>query len=71
MKNFKNYGLEFLSIFIAVVAAFSLNNWNDNRKSEFSEDKILKEISNGLEKDLSDIEANLEALMKDRGFPVN
>lgn len=30
--NWKKYGIEFLSIFIAVIAAFALNNWNDNRR---------------------------------------
>lgn len=59
LKNWKNYGIEFLSIFIAVIAAFALNNWNDNRKNDISENKILMEIANGLEKDLSDIRHNM------------
>ncbi|MGB0390356.1 MAG: DUF6090 family protein [Salibacteraceae bacterium] len=59
IKNWKNYGFEFLSIFIAVVAAFALNNWNENRRDARSENKILIEISNGLEKDLADIRLNL------------
>lgn len=59
IKNWKNYGIEFLSIFIAVVSAFALNNWNDNRRNNNSEDKILIEISNGLEKDLEDIKVNV------------
>ena len=47
-----------MSIFIAVVAAFALNNWNDNRNADKSESKILIEIANGLEKDLEDIKQN-------------
>lgn len=58
-KNWKKYGFEFLSIFIAVVAAFALNNWNEDRRNAHAEKKILTEISNGLEKDLIDIELNI------------
>jgi len=58
-KNWKKYGFEFLSIFIAVVTAFALNNWNENRRDARSENKILTEISNGLQKDLDDIKLNV------------
>jgi heme O synthase-like polyprenyltransferase len=50
-RNLRKYAFEFLSIFIAVIAAFALNNWNDNRKDRIAESKILTEISNGLELD--------------------
>ena len=60
MKNikWKKYGFEFLSIFIAVISAFALNNWNDNRRNSEVETKILVEIMNGLEKDLDDVNLN-------------
>ncbi len=58
-RNWKKNGFEFLSIFIAVVSAFALNNWNENRRDAHSENKILTEISNGLEKDLHDIKLNM------------
>jgi hypothetical protein len=58
-KKWSNYGLEFLSIFIAVVSAFALNNWNDNRRDEEAATKILIEINNGLQKDLDDIKINM------------
>lgn len=57
-NTWRKSGFEFLSIFIAVISAFALNNWNDNRKDALSESKILTEISNGLEKDLEDIRLN-------------
>ena len=41
------YTFEFLSIFIAVISAFALNNWNDNRRDRLAENKILTEIYNG------------------------
>jgi len=58
LKTWKRYGLEFLSIFIAVISAFALNNWNENRRDDKAENKILAEISNGLKKDIEDIKVN-------------
>lgn len=58
LPNLKNYAVEFLSIFIAVISAFALNNWNDHRNNRHAENKILVEIYNGLEKDLNDIHVN-------------
>jgi hypothetical protein len=57
--NWKKYGFEFLSIFIAVIAAFALNNWNDNRRDRNTENKILIEISKGLKKDFEDVKLNV------------
>lgn len=56
--NWKKFTFEFLSIFIAVLAAFALNNWNENRRDRLSENKILSEINNGLTLDLNDIKGN-------------
>ncbi|MBI9066561.1 MAG: hypothetical protein JEZ09_04670 [Salinivirgaceae bacterium] len=58
MKNWKKYSFEFLTLFIAVISAFALNNWNDNRRDNNAENKILTEIYNGLNKDLEDLRAN-------------
>lgn len=58
-NNWRQNGFEFLSIFIAVVSAFALNNWNENRRDALSENKILTEIYNGLEKDIEDIKLNV------------
>ena len=55
MESWKKYGFEFLSIFVAVVLAFSLDNWNQNRREAHLENKILTEIANGLEKDIEDL----------------
>lgn len=57
-RNWKRYSFEFISIFVAVISAFALNNWNDDRKDRIAETKILVEISNGLKKDLVDVEQN-------------
>jgi len=55
----RKYIFEFLSIFIAVVLAFALNNWNENRKERITESKILEEILNGLDKDEADVDINV------------
>jgi len=52
------YGVEFLSVFLAVILAFALSNWNEGRKSRTAENKILTEIYYGLEKDLEDVNIN-------------
>lgn len=53
------YIFEFLSIFIAVVSAFALTNWNENRNNRHSEQKILIEIKNGIGIDKKDFEGNI------------
>lgn len=58
-SNWKKYGIEFLSIFIAVTSAFALENWNENRRDSNAESKIITEIHNGLKKDLDDIRINM------------
>lgn len=58
IKNWKKYTFEFLSIFVAVISAFALNNWNDNRNDRNAENKILTEIKNGLAKDIEDMRLN-------------
>lgn len=57
--SWKNYGFEFLSIFIAVVSAFALTNWQENRRERKAEDKILIEIQHGLQKDIEDVLLNI------------
>jgi len=58
MKKWRKYSFEFISIFTAVILAFALNNWNDNRRNNNAENKILTEIYNGLNKDLEDFKRN-------------
>jgi hypothetical protein len=59
-NNWTKYIFEFLSIFIAVVSAFALANWSDNRNSRDSEQKILVEIMNSLKIDFKDFTKNIE-----------
>ena len=58
IETIKKYGFEFLTIFIGIFAAFALDNWNENRKDNYTEIKILSEIYNGLSQDIKDIGIN-------------
>lgn len=58
-RKWRKYAFEFLSIFIAVLSAFALNNWNDKVRDNRTSTKILTEISNGLKKDIEDININI------------
>jgi len=58
--TWKKYSLEFLSIFIAVISAFALNNWNENRRNKNAGEKILYELEQGLIKDINDINLNIK-----------
>lgn len=59
-SKWKKYTFEFLSIFIAVISAFALTNWSDNRNSSESEQKILTEIKNGIGIDTKDFQGNIK-----------
>ena len=58
--NWRRYLFEFLSIFIGVTMAFTLERCNENRRDRVSENKTLIEISNGLHSDLEDLELNMK-----------
>jgi hypothetical protein len=59
-NKLKKYTFKFLSIFIAVISAFALSNWNENRKNQESEQKILTEIKNGIAIDTKDFQSNIQ-----------
>jgi hypothetical protein len=52
---------EIVLVVIGILIALSINNWNENRKENNIENKILVEISNGLNQDLIDIKDNMSA----------
>lgn len=52
----KKYVFEFISVFLAIVFAFLLDNWNENKKERLAEKTILTEIYNGLERDSIDLD---------------
>lgn len=61
-SNIKKFLFEFFSVFFAVVFAYLLNQWNENRKDNLAENKILTEIYNGLERDSIDLAQDQNSL---------
>jgi len=60
-KYFKYAIGEILLVMIGILLALQVNNWNENRKAKTLELDILKEVLNGLETDLQDVNYNLTA----------
>ena len=54
----RKYLIEFMSVFIGVTLAFTLNKCNEDRKEDNSEFNTLLEIRNGLNLDLKDLREN-------------
>lgn len=50
-KKWPELLLEIVVITVGIVGAFGLNNWNENRKSESEERKVLSEILDNLKED--------------------
>ena len=57
--KWQRFILEFLSVFTAVITAFALTNWSENRDNRKSEIKILTEIKNGINVDKNDFSRNM------------
>ena len=56
------YLLEIIAVIIGILGAFSLDNWNEERKDRLEEEKILKEINSNL---ISGIAILNENIMRD------
>ena len=55
-ENWIRYGFETAVIVSGIIIAFSLNNWNEGRKTKNIEVKILKELKSDLEANYKEIE---------------
>lgn len=62
-KKWADYLLEVLVITIGILGAFTLNNWNDNRKVDSLEREIISQFRADFEASLGDLEADF-ALLK-------
>lgn len=55
---------EILLIVVGITIAFTLDNWNTNRKLRNTEIEILKELNETLKADLTDIDGNVRLYEK-------
>ena len=58
-KYFKYAIGEIILVVIGILIALSINNWNENRKTNLLEMKILKEVSDNLNEDFNQLELNI------------
>jgi len=61
-ENWIKYGFETLAFLVSILVAFSLNNWNEERKDRILEIEILFEIRQNLIQDLADHNQNIDFL---------
>lgn len=54
----KLFFIELISVFLGVSLAFALNQWNENKKADETELKLIQEMKSGLQADIEDIELN-------------
>lgn len=70
-KYFKYAIGEVFLVMVGILLALQVNNWNEDRKIEFQENEVLREIYEGLESDLKDVRENYlyqSAALKSQGL---
>jgi hypothetical protein len=58
-ENWIRHGFETLYVIIGIIIAFSLNDWNEDRKARITEISILNELITGLSADSSNLKFNI------------
>ena len=59
-RKWPEYLLEIMVITIGILAAFALNNWNENRKDRLQERAILAQLRSEFESNLTQIDEKIE-----------
>ncbi len=59
-ENYIRHGFETLYVIVGILVAFSLNDWNENRKAQNTELSILTELINGLEIDSNVLNSHID-----------
>lgn len=64
----RKYFLEFLAVFIGIIAAFGLEEWNENRKEREETVKALKYIRQDLTQDTSFYNSRLKLIKRNNDY---
>jgi len=59
-ENWIKYSFEILVITVGILAAVGMDNLNENRKNRHTEQKMLKDLANGLLGDLNTFQYNID-----------
>ena len=59
-ENWVRHGFETLYVIVGILVAFSLNDWNENRKAQNTELSILTELISGLEMDSNNLNYHID-----------
>jgi hypothetical protein len=59
-ENWIRHGFETLAVLLGVLAAFALNDWNEQRKDKQKEIELLSELRENLEEDINIISRTIE-----------
>jgi hypothetical protein len=59
-ENWVRHGSETLYVIVGILVAFSLNDWNENRKAQNAELSILNELISGLEMDSNNLNYHID-----------
>jgi hypothetical protein len=73
-ENWIKYGFETLVVTVGILGAFTLNNWNENRKEKIRETILLTELAKNIESNINILEDGLETQLqwiKEINYVVN
>lgn len=59
-ENWIRHVFETMYVIVGILIAFSLNDWNENRKARITEISILNELITGLSADSSTLKFNID-----------
>ena len=58
--NWVRHGFETLYVIVGILVAFSLNDWNENRKAQNTELSVLTELISGLDGDSNNLNYHID-----------
>jgi len=63
-SNWIRYGFESAAVVVGILAAFALDNWNDERKLEKTERNLLIELKTNLQTNITNLENDIRTQIR-------